>query len=100
MSLREPTINSPGELQETGVAIAQVVPVPSKMLRARDGSGSCGGAMRIRLGHHQSFLREWQPPSTVAVSPVRPGHAVTVESRVNGALSAKPSGCPSRACTI
>ena len=99
MSLREPTINSPGELQETGVAIAQVVPVPSKMLRARDGSVLWWGNADMP-GPPPVISPGVAAPVTVAVSPVRPGHAVTVEYRVNGALSAKPSGCPSRACTI
>ena len=77
MSLREPTINSPGELQETGVAIAQVVPVPSKMLRARDGSVLWWGNADTP-GPPPVISPGVAAPVTVAVSPVRPGHAVTV----------------------
>ena len=83
MSLSEPTINFPRGLQETSVPTAQVVPVPSQMRRARDGSVLWWGEADTP-GPPPVISPGVAAPVTVAVSPVRPGHAVTVEYRVNG----------------
>jgi hypothetical protein len=64
------------------VGVDQVVPAPS-MLRARDGSVlRWGDADTPRPA---AVISPGTPaPIKVAVSPVRPGHAVTVEYRANG----------------
>ena len=99
MSLTEPATNSPQGLRETAVPTAHVVPVPAQMRRARDGSGLWWGEADTP-GPPPVISPGVAAPVTVAVSPVRPGHAVTVDTASTAALSARPSRCPSRACTI
>jgi hypothetical protein len=83
VSLSEPATNFPQALQETRVPTAQVMPVPSQMRRARDGSVVWWGEADTP-GPPPVISPGVAAPVTVAVSPVRPGHAVTVEYRVNG----------------
>jgi hypothetical protein len=67
-------------LQPKGVPAARAAPKPS-MQRARDGS-------ELRWGEADTpvppAVISAGAPVAVAVSPVRPGHAVTVEYRLNG----------------
>jgi Protein of unknown function (DUF3237) len=82
MSSSEQATNASLRLQTKGVPAGQAAPMPS-MQRARDGSV-------LRWGEVDTP----SPPAvvppgataavTIAVSPVRPGHAVTVDYRVNG----------------
>ena len=92
MSLIEPTIKSSRGLQETGAPTVQVVPVPS-MRRARDGSVLWWGDADTH-GPPPVISPGAAAPVTVAVSPVRPGHAVTVEYRVNGGPIRQAIGQP------
>ncbi len=92
MSLIEPTIKSSRGLQETGAPTVQVVPVPS-MRRARDGSVLWWGDADTP-GPPPVISPGVAAPVTVAVSPVRPGHAVTVEYRVNGGPIRQAIGQP------
>ena len=92
MSLIEPTIKSSRGLQETGAPTVQVVPVPS-MRRARDGSVLWWGDADTP-GPPPVISPGVAAPVTVAVSPVRPGHAVTVEYRVNGGPVRQAIGQP------
>jgi Protein of unknown function (DUF3237) len=92
VSLSEPTINSPRGLQETRVPTAQLVPVPS-MRRARDGS-VLWWSDADTPGPPPVISPGVAAPVTVAVSPVRPGHAVTVEYRVNGGTIRQAIGQP------
>jgi hypothetical protein len=83
VSLSEPAANSPQGLRETAVPAAHVVPMPSQMRRARDGSVLWWGGADTPAPP-PVISPGVAAPVTVAVSPVRPGHAVTVEYRVNG----------------
>jgi hypothetical protein len=82
VSSSEPATNSPLRLQGKSGPTGGVAPGPS-MQRARDGSVLRWGEAD-RPGPPQVVSPGAAASVTVAVSPVRPGHAVTVEYRVNG----------------
>jgi Protein of unknown function (DUF3237) len=92
VSLSEPATNFPLGLRGNGVPTGQVAPALSTRC-ARDGSVLWWGEADtptpppvISPGATASV--------TVAVSPVRPGHAVTVEYRVNGGPVRQAIGLP------
>jgi Protein of unknown function (DUF3237) len=80
--LIEPTVHSPRGIQDNRDPADQAALAPS-VRRARDGSVLWWGGVDTP-GPPPIISPGVAASVTVAVSPVRPGHAITVEYRVNG----------------
>ena len=99
VSLNKPATNFPRGLRETSVPTALVVPVPSNAARPRR-LGTVVGRGGYAWAATSHFSRSPQPPSrwrSLRCGQVTPSRWSTASTE---ALSARPSGCPSRASTI
>ena len=92
MPLIEPTVHSPRGIQDNRDPADQAALAPS-VRRARDGSVLWWGGVDTP-GPPPIISPGVAASVTVAVSPVRPGHAITVEYRVNGGPVRQAIGQP------